>query len=106
MAAVLAFSAVGLKETMEPLIRYMKARRNPVVDRAFVAEAIGLAGNLEGLPPLSRLAAGHNFGVAAAAIDLAIRLRCRFPRFPSEEHFLLVPRICIAPMSPIQFQSH
>ncbi len=75
LGAALAFSALGLKETLEPLLHYMDSRKNPVLSRAFVAEAVGLAGNLESLPPLSRIAAGHNFSVATPPVDLVIRLR-------------------------------
>jgi len=75
LGAALAFSALGLKETLEPLLRYMDSRKNPVLSRAFVAEAVGLAGNLESLPPLSRIAEGHNFSVNTPPVDLVIRLR-------------------------------
>ena len=75
LGAALAFSALGLKETLEPLLDYMDSRKNPVLSRAFVAEAVGLAGNLESLAPLSRIAAGHNFSVDTPPLDLVIRLR-------------------------------
>jgi len=75
LAAALAFSALGLEETMKPLLKYMASPGNPVLSRAFVAEAVGIAANLDSLPPLTRLAEWHNFTLEAPPVDLVIRLR-------------------------------
>jgi HEAT repeat protein len=75
LAAAVALGGIGAEEALEPLVRYVKSGAAAAVNRAFVLEAIGLAGHLEGLPSLSRIARGHNFSIEAPVVDRVIRLR-------------------------------
>jgi len=75
IAAAVAFGGIGTEEALEPLMRYVRSGTTAAVNRAFVLEAIGIAGHLEGLPALSRIARGHNFTIQAPVADRVIRLR-------------------------------
>jgi len=75
LAAAVAFGGTGLDEALEPLTRYVGSQTIAAANRAFVLEAIGIAGHLEGLPALSRIAEGHNFSIEAPVVDRVIRMR-------------------------------
>jgi hypothetical protein len=75
IAAAVALGGIGIEASLEPLIRYVRSGTTAAVNRAFVLEAIGIAGHLEGLPALSRIAGGHNFSIQAPVVDRVIRLR-------------------------------
>lgn len=72
-AAASALALHARSEDLRLLSGFIRDDRIPAATRAFVIEALGLAADGRDPSPIARLAGAHNYHLAFAAIDSAIR---------------------------------
>ena len=71
--AAVGLALFGRSADLRMLSGYLRSTENPSVERAFVAEGIGMAGDARDPGPLARIAVAYNFHLGFEAIDRTIQ---------------------------------